>query len=90
MTGRVARQGEGRDRLGTRRAVGRLECKVAFATLRLHRISVRVVDYNVRAIRAYEKCGFAVEGRDREAALVDGTWHDDVIMGILDREFAGA
>jgi len=48
------------------------------------------VDYNVRAIRAYEKCGFAVEGREREAALVDGSCHDDVIMGILDREFAGA
>jgi len=25
-----------------------------------------------------------------EAALVDGSSHDDVIMGILDREFAGA
>jgi RimJ/RimL family protein N-acetyltransferase len=59
----------------------------AFDVLKLHRVSVRVVDYNLRAIRAYEKCGFVVEGREREAAFVDGAWHDDVMMAVLDREF---
>lgn len=62
----------------------------AFGDMRLHRISLRVVAYNQRAIRAYEKCGFRIEGREREAALVDGQWHDDVMMGILDREFSAA
>lgn len=57
-----------------------------FNVLNLHRLSVRVVDYNLRAIRAYQKCGFVVEGREREAAFVDGVWHDDVMMAILDRE----
>jgi RimJ/RimL family protein N-acetyltransferase len=47
-----------------------------------------VVDYNLRAIGAYQKCGFVVEGREREAAFVDGIWHDDVMMAILDREYA--
>lgn len=60
----------------------------AFNVLALHRLSIRVVAYNHRAIRAYEKCGFVLEGREREAALVDGQWHDDVMMGILDREYA--
>jgi RimJ/RimL family protein N-acetyltransferase len=59
----------------------------AFNVLELHRVSVRVVDYNSRAIRAYLKCGFVIEGREREAALVDGSWHDDVMMAILDREY---
>jgi RimJ/RimL family protein N-acetyltransferase len=59
----------------------------AFDMLALHRISVRVVAYNLRAIRAYQKCGFVVEGREREAAFVDSIWHDDVMMAILDREF---
>jgi RimJ/RimL family protein N-acetyltransferase len=58
----------------------------AFNVLKLHRVSVRVVEYNRRAIRAYQKCGFVVEGREREAAFVDGMWHDDVMMGMLDRE----
>jgi RimJ/RimL family protein N-acetyltransferase len=55
--------------------------------LNLHRISARVLDYNTRAIRAYETCGFVVEGRERESAHVDGKWHDDVMMGLLDSEF---
>jgi len=58
----------------------------AFNVLKLHRVSVRVVEYNSRAIRAYQKCGFVIEGREREAALVDGAWHDDVMMAILDKE----
>jgi RimJ/RimL family protein N-acetyltransferase len=53
----------------------------------LHRVSVRVLAYNKRAIRSYQKCGFVIEGREREAGPVNGQWHDDVIMGLLDREF---
>ena len=65
----------------------RLALGFAFGEMDLHRIAIRVLAYNVRAIRAYEKCGFTVEGREREAALVDGVWHDDVMMGMLAHEF---
>lgn len=58
----------------------------AFTELYLHRIGIRVLAYNERAIRAYQKCGFIVEGRERETAFVDGVWHDDLMMGILSRE----
>lgn len=61
----------------------------AFTELNLHRIGIRVLVYNERAIRAYQKCGFVVEGRERETALVDGVWYDDLMMGILSREFQG-
>lgn len=59
----------------------------AFGVLGLHRVSLRVLAYNARAIASYLKCGFVVEGREREAAFVDGEWHDDVMMGIVAREF---
>jgi RimJ/RimL family protein N-acetyltransferase len=59
----------------------------AFTTLGLHRVGLRVLAFNTRAIRAYEKGGFRVEGRERESALIDGAWHDDLIMGILSHEF---
>ena len=68
----------------------RLVQEFAFNSLKLHRLSVRVVSCNHRAIRAYEKCGFVVEGREREGAFVDGEWFDDVMMGILDREYDNA
>ncbi|WP_347339145.1 GNAT family N-acetyltransferase [Bradyrhizobium paxllaeri] len=52
----------------------------------LHRISVRVLASNGRAIASYRKCGFVIEGREREAAFIDGRWQDDILMGVLDRE----
>lgn len=55
----------------------------AFGAMGLHRVSLRVLSYNQRAIRAYLKAGFVVEGRERESAWVGGQWHDDVIMGVL-------
>jgi hypothetical protein len=48
---------------------------------------LRALACNVRAIHCYESCGFVVEGREREATLVDGFRHDDVIVGILAPEF---
>jgi len=59
----------------------------AFNAMGLHRVDLRVLAYNTRAIRAYERCGFVREGSERESALVDGVWHDDIIMGILEHEF---
>jgi RimJ/RimL family protein N-acetyltransferase len=53
----------------------------------LHRVSLRVLASNARAIACYRKCGFIEEGREREAAFVRGVWQDDLIMGLLDREF---
>lgn len=59
----------------------------AFSTMGMHRVDLRVLAYNTRAIRAYEKCGFVREGVERESALVDGVWHDDIIMSILAHEY---
>jgi RimJ/RimL family protein N-acetyltransferase len=68
----------------------RLALAYAFTELALHRVSARVLADNARAIRCYEKCGFTIEGRERQAALVDGEWHDDLIMGILEPDWRRA
>ncbi len=67
----------------------RLFLHYAFGELQLHRIGIRVLAHNSRAIRAYQKCGFVIEGRERETAFIDGVWHDDVMMGLLETEFSG-
>jgi RimJ/RimL family protein N-acetyltransferase len=72
--------------MGLGRDATRTLMRHAFGTLSLHRLSLRVVAYNMRAIRCYEACGFVVEGREREAALVGGERHDDIMMGVLARE----
>lgn len=73
------------------KGIGTQACRLildhAFSTLDLHRITLRVIDYNARAIAAYEKLGFQHEGREREAACVGDTYHDDLIMGLLASEW---
>jgi RimJ/RimL family protein N-acetyltransferase len=58
----------------------------AFGVLGLHRISLTVFAFNERAIRAYQRCGFAVEGRAREAIWRDGAWWDELSMSILESD----
>lgn len=60
----------------------------AFGHMGLHRVDLRVLGFNTRAIRCYRACGFVHEGTEREGALVDGQWQDDWIMSILSHEFA--
>jgi RimJ/RimL family protein N-acetyltransferase len=59
----------------------------AFNEMNLHRVYLSVFEFNQRAIRCYEKCGFRHEGRAREALFRDGTYHDHLSMAILREEF---
>jgi RimJ/RimL family protein N-acetyltransferase len=59
----------------------------AFGAMNLHRVSLRVLHFNARAIAAYQKLGFVIEGRERQSARIGSEWHDDIIMGLLAPEF---
>ena len=76
--------------LGLGTEITRTVLRYGFDELGLHRIDLRVLAFNVRAIRCYSRCGFVEEGRERESAYVDGSWCDDVIMGVLEGEATGA
>ena len=59
----------------------------AFETLELHKVDLKVLAYNKRAIASYLKSGFIQEGTLRENAYINDAWHDDIIMSILKHEF---
>ena len=59
----------------------------AFTNLNLHRVWLMVMESNKRAVAAYEKCGFTVEGKMRESVRTSKGWDSDLIMGILGSEF---
>jgi RimJ/RimL family protein N-acetyltransferase len=58
-------------------------CRFGFDHMNLHRITLYVNRSNSHAIRAYEKVGFAHEGRLREAAFTHGAREDQLVMGLL-------
>lgn len=65
----------------------RLMLDHAFGTLGLHRIALFVFEFNERAVRAYRKCGFVVEGRARESIWRDGRWWDELAMSVLESDW---
>lgn len=68
----------------------KLMIEYAFQTLNLRRVELRVYEYNVRAIRIYERLGFKHEGRMRESKWSEGRYWDTLFMSILRDEPRGA
>lgn len=58
-----------------------------FETLNLNRAFLRVYAENVRAVRSYEKAGFVLEGRLREAVYKHGKYDDILVMSVLRSEW---
>jgi RimJ/RimL family protein N-acetyltransferase len=59
----------------------------AFKYLNYRKVWLRVHGVNERAIRAYQACGFVVEGRQRAQMWCNGVYDDLVLMGILREEW---
>jgi RimJ/RimL family protein N-acetyltransferase len=68
----------------------RIILRYAFEILNFHRVSLTVFEYNTRAIRSYEKCGFQHEGRLREFLSREGRRWDLLFMGITRYEWQDA
>ena len=66
----------------------RMMVDYGFRELKLHRISLGVFAFNPRAIRVYEKVGFKREGVLRDILFYDGEYHDEIVMSILEHEWA--
>lgn len=64
----------------------RLMLDHAFDVLGLHRVALYVFEFNKRAIRAYQRCGFVIEGRSRESIYRDGRWWDELAMSVLESD----
>jgi RimJ/RimL family protein N-acetyltransferase len=62
----------------------------AFTELNLRRVTLNVFEYNLRAIRCYEKLGFQPEGRVRKYLNREGRRWDLIYMGISKEEWLAA
>lgn len=58
-----------------------------FNILNLNSVFLRVMGYNDRAVRCYEKCGFKLIGRRRQGKIIAGKAYDVIYMDIVAEEF---
>lgn len=65
----------------------KLGLQYAFTELCVERVSLGLHEYNPRALRSYEKCGFRLEGRTRQDVMREGRRTDTLWMGILREEW---
>jgi RimJ/RimL family protein N-acetyltransferase len=64
-------------------------CRFGFRHMNLHRIELNVFAWNTRAMRAYERAGFTLEGTRRQDAFTNGEHVDSRLMGLLADELEG-
>ena len=76
-------QGYGRDAL-------RLLLEYAFRYQNYRKVWLQVHAKNERAVRAYQSCGFVIEGRQREQVWSDGAYDDLLLMGVLRHDWLKA
>ncbi|MBV9485825.1 MAG: GNAT family N-acetyltransferase, partial [Frankiaceae bacterium] len=68
--------------------VVRVLCQQGFEALGLHRLQVDTLADNIAMIRAAEKVGFRMEATLRSSAMLAGEFVDEVILGLLETEWA--
>ena len=57
--------------------------ETAFSQWNFHRLTVQTEEHNAAAQSFFDRHGFTLEGRMREARFLDGEWHDILIFGRL-------
>jgi len=67
---------------------GRALLGYGFGEMGLHRIWCEIYDFDDAKKRLLAGLGFTLDGRHRETHWCEGTWHDSLFYGLLDREFA--
>jgi len=60
--------------------------EIGFNDLGLNRIMLTVSEPNVGGVKAYQRAGFKLEGRLRQACYRDGEFHDKLVMSVLKKE----
>lgn len=65
----------------------RILIRFIFEQMNINKIKLNVYEFNPRAVRCYEKCGFKKEGTLRQEIFRDGKYYDQYIMSILREEY---
>lgn len=67
----------------------RLLLEYGFKYMNLNNIKLDLMEFNERALKCYEKCGFKEYRRRRKCRFINGKYYDSISMDILADEFKG-
>ena len=67
----------------------KLILEYGFKYMNLRNINLDLMEFNTRALKCYEKCGFKEYGRRRKCRFINGKYYDCISMDILAEEFEG-
>jgi RimJ/RimL family protein N-acetyltransferase len=62
-------------------------CHYGFTVRGLHRLQMETLADNPTMVAAATAAGFTVEGRRRESGWAEGRFNDEIVLGLLRREF---
>ncbi|NCT19373.1 MAG: hypothetical protein COS42_00935 [Flavobacteriales bacterium CG03_land_8_20_14_0_80_35_15] len=58
-----------------------------FNKMNMHRLFTSIVAYNKSSLKLFEKCGWLVEGNERQSIYMNKTYHDNYSISILRAEY---
>lgn len=61
--------------------------KFAFKQMNLNRVSVKIVEYNQKAVEFFQECGFQKEGILKQAFYYDNKYYNIILYGLLKEEY---
>jgi len=67
----------------------KLILEFGFKYKNLQNIKLDLMEFNERALKCYQKCGFKEYGRRRKCRFINGKYYDSISMDILAEEFDG-
>ena len=68
----------------------RVRAQFAFEVLGLHRLEADAMADNIGSVRALERAGYRREGVARQKVWARDEWHDLVLLGMLEEEYAAS
>lgn len=66
--------------------IARAMIRFSFENLSLHKLSLRVLEKNVQAIKSYESAGFKIEGKMIDEVFINQKYENLIFMAIISGE----
>ncbi len=60
-----------------------------FNKMNLNRLYTHIIDYNKASLALFEKCGWTIEGAERQSIYMNDAYHDNILLAMIKQEYIG-